>query len=92
MEGGDGDKDLNIFGGVEKSLGKRVSAFLEYDFAFNDNHASALGLNRGYLNLSIQWSLGSGLVLGFNVKDMLENQKGTTSLDRSLRLDYVGVF
>jgi hypothetical protein len=91
-EGGDGDKDLNVFAGVEKSLGKQVSAFLEYDFAFNDNHASAIGLNRGYLNLSVQWSLGSGLVLAFNVKDIFQNQKGVSSLNRSLRLDYVGVF
>lgn len=92
LERDDGDKDLNLYAGIEKSAGKDVSLMLEYDFAANDNHGNAIGRGRGYLDFGLRWSIGSGLVLGFNLKDILQNQRGITFANRTVQLDYVGVF
>jgi hypothetical protein len=92
MERSDGDKDVNLFGGVEKSLGSDISLLAEYDLGMNDNHAQALGIGRGYLNLGLRWSVGGGLTVGFDVKNLVNNQRGVTVGNRTLQFDYVGVF
>ncbi|MBF8294965.1 MAG: hypothetical protein HW389_1510 [Bacteroidetes bacterium] len=93
-ETGDGDKDLNAFFGVEKSMGKDISILAEYDFGLNDNSANAIGRNRGrgYLNLGFRWSWGKGLVLGANIKDILKNQGDITVGNRTIQIEYVGTF
>lgn len=92
LERNDGDKDLNIYAGLEKSVGRSVSLLLEYDFAANDNHGQAIGRGRGYLNFGLQIALGSGIVLGINLKDLFQNQSGVTFANRTVQLDYTGVF
>jgi hypothetical protein len=93
-ERGDGDKDLNVFFGAEKSLGHDISLLAEYDLGFNDNSANAIGRSRGrgYLNLGFRWSWGKGLVLGANIKDVLKNQGDISVGNRTLQLEYVGTF
>ncbi|HTY37815.1 MAG TPA: hypothetical protein VMH23_11930 [Bacteroidota bacterium] len=93
-ERGDGDKDLNVYTGAEKSLGHDISVLAEYDLGLNDNSANAIGKGRGrgYLNLGLRWSWGKGLVLGLNVKDVLKNQGDITVGNRTLQLEYVGNF
>lgn len=93
-ESGDGDKDLNIFFGAEKSLGRDISLLGEYDLGLNDNSANAIGRDRGrgYLNLGVRWSWGKGLVLGVNIKDVLKNQGDISVGNRTLQLEYVGAF
>jgi len=94
LERGDGDKDLNFFGGIEKSVGSSASLMLEYDPGINDNHGQALGRfrGRGYLNVGVRWSLTAGWVLGVNFKDPFQNQSNTSFGTRTLQLDYTGVF
>jgi hypothetical protein len=93
-ERGDGDKDLNVFFGAEKSVGHDISLLAEYDLGLNDNSANAIGQGRGrgYLNLGFRWSWGKGLVLGANIKDVLKNQGDISVGNRTLQLDYVGTF
>ena len=93
-ERGDGDKDLDVFVGAEKSLGHDISLLAEYDLGLNDNSANAIGRGRGrgYLNLGMRWSWGKGLVLGLNIKDILKNQGDITVGNRTLQLEYVGTF
>ena len=93
-ERGDGDKDMNIFAGAEKSVGKDFSLLGEYDFGLNDNSANALGRGRGrgYLNVGLRWSWGKGLVLGFDLKDILKNQRNITIGNRTIQIEYVGSF
>jgi hypothetical protein len=93
-ERGDGDKDLNVFFGAEKSLGHDISLLGEYDLGLNDNSANAIGKGRGrgYLNLGFRWSWGKGLVLGVNIKDVLKNQGDISVGNRTLQLEYVGSF
>jgi hypothetical protein len=93
-ETGDGDKDLDFFFGAEKSLGRDISLLGEYDLGLNDNSANAIGRGRGrgYLNFGLRWSLGKGLVLGANMKDVLKNQGDISVGNRTIQIEYVGTF
>ncbi|MBN1397003.1 MAG: hypothetical protein JXA06_03125 [Bacteroidetes bacterium] len=92
LEDGDGDKDLNMFIGVEKSLSDDISIMLEYDLAVNDNHGDAIGKGNGYLNFGFRWSWGKGLVVGFNLKNIIKNQDHVKVGNRTLQIDYIGEF
>jgi hypothetical protein len=90
LERDDGDKDVNFFVGGEKSIGEMISFLLEYDFAINDSDSRSLGLGRGYLNLGLRLSAGEGIVFGFDYKDVLSNQRGSTNGVRTLQIDVLG--
>lgn len=86
----DGDKDMNAYLGLEKSIGEDISILAEYDFAFNDDHGRAVGRGRGYLNLAFRWHWGKGLVVGFDLKNVIKNQQNISVGNRLLQIDYVG--
>lgn len=92
MEKKDGDKDMNTFVGVEKSIGQEISFIAEYDFAFNDNHGNAYGRGNGYLNAGLRWALANGLTLGFDLKNVAKNQQNVTFGNRTLKVEYVRTF
>ena len=92
MESEDGDGDLNMYIGVEKSLGRDISIMFEYDFAANDNHNNALGKGNGYLNFAFRWTWGKGLVVGFDLKNITKNQDNVNFGNRTLQIDYIGNF
>lgn len=90
LEREDGDKDLNLGVGFEKTIGEKISLVGEYDFAVNDNTGSSLGKGNGYMNLGIRWSVGDGLTLGVNLRDMLKNKRIMgNSADRGIFVEYV---
>ncbi|MFA3783025.1 hypothetical protein ABRY23_08185 [Melioribacteraceae bacterium 4301-Me] len=90
LERDDSDKDLNIAVGFEKTLGGRVSFITEYDFALNDNTSKSLGSGNGYLNMGLRWSIGDGLTLGFNLRDLLDNKRfSSNKADRGIFVEYV---
>lgn len=89
LERADGDKDMNAFLGVEKTIGTDISVMLEHDFGFNDSNREALGRGRGYLNFGVRWSLGSGFTFGVDLKDIIKNQDHVTIGKRTIRLEYV---
>ena len=90
LERGDGDKDLNLGLGFEKTIGGRVSFVGEYNVAFNDNTGPSLGKGNGYLNLGLRWSVEDGLTLGINLRDMLQNKRiNDNNADRGLFVEYV---
>lgn len=94
LERADNDKDLNIAVGFEKTLGGRVSFITEYDFAINDNTGNSLGDGNGYLNMGLRWSIGNGLTLGLDLRDLLDNKKfNSNKADRGIFVEYVkGIF
>lgn len=94
LERDDADKDLNLGLGFEKTIGSAFSFIGEYDVAFNDNTGLSLGKGNGYLNLGVRWSVGDGLTLGLNLRDMLRNKKiYSNSADRGIFVEYVkGIF
>lgn len=90
LEKDDGDRDLDIVAGVEKTIGSKISIVGEFDFAINDNSKKSLGDGNGYLNAGVRWSMGGGFTLGFDFRDLLSNKKLTPgSADRALRIDFV---
>ncbi len=88
----DGDSDVNMFLGLEKSLGSSLSLLAEFDFATNDDHGNALGKANGYLNIGLRWSWGKGFVVGFDLKNVTKNRENVVVGNRTLQLDYVGTF
>lgn len=92
LERADDDSDMNFFVGAEKSIGSIVSFLLEYSVGANDSHGNALGKGRGYLNTGLRWSVGGGLTLGFNLKDIIKNGRDITVGNRTIRLEYVKSF
>ena len=92
LERADGDRDVNVFTGVEKTLGPVLSAVLEYNFATNDNSAEAVGKGWGYINAAIRLMLGSGLTVSFNLKDIVKNGPEVTVANRTISLEYARAF
>jgi hypothetical protein len=90
LESKDGDNFINMFVGFEKTLGPNFSFLAEYDFAFNDNTTNLFGNGNGYMNVGIRWSLGEGLTLGLDLRDMLNNKKWSPSTaDRAVKIEYI---
>jgi hypothetical protein len=90
LESKDGDNFVNVKAGAEKTLGSSFSLILEYDFALNDNKSPSFGDGRGYLNTGIRWSVGTGLTIGFDLRDLLSNKSETkNAADRALRIEFI---
>ncbi len=89
LENADGDRDVNVYVGAEKTVGPFLSVVAEYNPAINDSDREATGKGRGYLNLAVRAALGSGLTLGLNFKDILKNSGQTASADRTMHLEFV---
>ena len=90
LERADGDKDLNLGIGFEKTLGEKVSLVGEYDFAVNDNTGAAIGKGNGYMNIGIRWSAGDGFTLGIDLRDILQNNRIVGhSADRGIFAEYL---
>ena len=89
LERADGDKDPNLFVGIEKSIGPSVSVLGEYNLGANDSNREARGRGRGYLNFGLHVSVGNGFTFGIHLKDLLRNQQDVTIGNRTLQLEYV---
>jgi hypothetical protein len=88
LERADGDRDVNVYAGVEKTLGPVLSALLEYNFGTNDNSGQALGKGWGYLNAAVRMMLGNGLTIGVSFKDIVKNGPNVTVANRTVQLEY----
>jgi hypothetical protein len=89
LERGDGDRDVNGYLGVEKTIGPFVSLSLEYNLGLNDNNSSAIGRGRGYLNSALDISVGGGLTLGIHLKDLAGNARNVRVANRTFRIEFV---
>lgn len=88
FERSDGDRDPNIFFGIDKSLGSFLSLEAEYNAAWNDDAPGTLGRGRGYLNAGIAASPGGGITISFQFKDLLDNQPHPGFANRTLSIEY----
>jgi hypothetical protein len=91
LENDDSDKDLNMYLGLEKTIGDYVSFNAEYDFAFNDD-TKAYGQGKGYLNLSLKWFIGNGVTLSFAGKNLLNNKKYEKVGTRIIGIELIQLF
>ena len=88
MEYKGGDNYVNLSMGFEKTIGATLSAIDEYNFAFKDNNTKYFGNGNGYLNMRLSWVMGEGFTLGFDLRDLLNNQKWSpTTADRSIKIE-----
>jgi hypothetical protein len=91
---GDGDKDIDLFGGFDATFNYNLALLLEYDAALNDdrgNH-SISGKGRGYLNMSIKWLFAENLEIEVLLTDLLVNRKEAATFGRGMRIVYVDRF
>ena len=78
-ENDDGDKDPNIFFGIDKELNRSFSLLIEYDSALNDNENEyelneiSFGRGKGYLNAGIRWAVSPNLMMEINFNDINRN-------------------
>jgi hypothetical protein len=88
------DEDINFFSGLDKTIGKAITLFCEYDFAMNDNEDrveeddALLGAGKGYLNAGAEIRFTDFLSLNICAYDLLENSPNTIGFDRALRIVY----
>jgi len=92
FENNDGDKDLNLFFGFDKSINPELLLVAEYDFALNDNDSRSLGAGNGYLNMGIKWIFAGKMNIDFFLKNLLENKNNHLHMSREIRISYVEVF
>ena len=92
LDQGDDNRNLNIFGGVEKSLGPFAAGFAEYNFNLNDDSRGMLGKVRGYFNLGIRVSIGNGYTVGFNLKGISNDMQDISAGNRTMQIEYVKPF
>jgi hypothetical protein len=89
LEGTEGDNFINLRTGMEKTLGSSFSVLVEYDFAFNDDN-SGFGSGKGYLNAGLRWSPGTGFTLGFDLRDLLDNEATIENgVGRAFKIEYL---
>jgi hypothetical protein len=90
LENKDGDNYVDLSAGFEKTIGSTLSVIGEYDFALNDNNTKYFGNGKGYLNMGLRWVMGEGFTLGFDLRDLLNDQKWSpTTADRSIKIEYI---
>jgi hypothetical protein len=92
LESSDGNRNVNLFAGIEKTIGPFVSFMVEYNLGSNDAGNNALGEGKGYLNMALRCSLGGGLTLGINFKDLADNGGNVTIANRTVHIEYVRSF
>ncbi len=89
LETDDGDRDFNLFVGLDKSVGSFLSLTGEYNFGWNDNDGRALGRRgRGYLNAGVSLFPGAGITVAMHFKDLLDNQPQPGFANRTLRIEF----
>jgi len=92
---GDGDSDVNLFGGFDATFNYNLALLLEYDAGFNDDRGETPGVSgkgRGYLNLSIKWLFAQNLELEILLKDLLVNRRESSTVTREVRMMYIDQF
>jgi hypothetical protein len=90
LETKDGDNFINLYIGIEKTIGSNLSILAEYDFAFNDNTTAYFGNGNGYLNIGLRLTMGEGFTLGMDLRDLLDNKQWSPgSADRAVRIEYI---
>lgn len=98
LENNDGQNNINIFLGVDKSFGNELTLMLDYDMGLNDrdpeqedmtfNESLLKRRGNGYLNLAFYLRFTDFLAAKFTAYDILENNRHTTGADRAVTINY----
>jgi hypothetical protein len=92
QEDGDGDSDIDLFGGADVVLNEEFTIVADYDLGLNDNDSNATGNGKGFLNVGIRWVFANRLFVEFAFKDILQNKQYIENANRELKIVYVEYF
>lgn len=95
LEQGDGDRDPNLFMGLDKDIGQELSLMMEYDASLNDNRTAdmAVSRRRGYLNAAVRWTFSEKFHVEFDINNLLRNKQRAGALpSRELKISYMEFF
>jgi hypothetical protein len=82
-------KKLNMYAGCYKTIGKKITTFAEYDFAFNDKGDSELnGNGSGYFNVAGQLNINEQFSIKVMAHDVFKNRPNAQSFDRAIQINY----
>jgi hypothetical protein len=96
LENSDDERHLNIYTGLDKTLGDVLVLSLEYDLGINEDEKWLKSvmeeetdyLNNGYLNAGLAIYFTPNLYLQMKFNDLLKARSDTQAADRSIRLKY----
>ncbi|OGV97322.1 hypothetical protein A2W24_00505 [Microgenomates group bacterium RBG_16_45_19] len=93
LETKDGDENPSLFIGTDIMFNDQVVLEVSYDFALNDNRkGSYFGRGRGYFDTALRWLYSETLQMEFQLKNLLQNRKGSTTISREFRVIYIEFF
>ena len=91
----DGDKDINLFIGIDKEINRSFSLLLEYDAALNDNdyrlNNLSFGKGKGYLNTGLRWTMANNLLVEINLNNINKNTDALYT-NRQIKIIYSEIF
>ena len=98
MENLDGEKNINLFAGIDKSIGDGLILMLDYDMAMNDrdpeqkeeDYVESLIKRKGngYLNGAIYIRFTDSVAIKVSAYDILQNNRQTKGADRAVMIHY----
>ena len=91
----DGDKDPNMFMGIDMEVNPELSFLMEYNSAFNENdkNLQSMALNEsGYLNAAVRWTFVQHLHIEVDFNNLLFNEKNVDYFNREIKLTYIEYF
>lgn len=88
LEHSDGNKNLDVFLGLEKAINEIYSFVCDYDFAFNEGISEYR--KNGYLNLGIKGCFAPNIAIEYDVRNLLKT--GDDGVNRVLKLSYLDQF
>jgi len=94
-ETNDGDKDPNLFFGLDMEFNPELSLLIEYNAAFNENdlNAKTMSINSGgYLNAAIRWTFVEHLHIEIDFNNLLFDNEQVESFTRELKITYIEYF
>ncbi len=90
-ENDDGDRDINLFLGIDKEINRSFSLLIDYDAALNDNNYDitqiTFGKDKGYLNAGIRWAINSNIMLELDLNDINLNTEAKF-MNREFKIIY----
>jgi hypothetical protein len=91
LEQKDGDKDLNAFVGIEKTIGSVISVVVEYNAGLNDNNSVISTNKSGFLNAGVKLAVDENFTVELYLRNLLKDNKFSVD-SRAIKIEYVGAF
>jgi len=85
------EKGINIYGGLEQSVGKYAAIYIEINPNLNNTNKSILS-NNLMLNTSIKANIYKNISLELQLRDLLSNSKYYNKVQRFIGLEFINIF